>query len=83
MRVSPGIVFPRTHIPRDACFPAHIYITNELCSTSHSDTCFPGYYVSPSPLRMKIIRLASYIAIRIYSYDMHACMPILCIAIAI
>ena len=24
MRVSPGIVFPRTHIPRDACFPAHI-----------------------------------------------------------
>ena len=24
IRVSPGIVFPRTHIPRDACFPAHI-----------------------------------------------------------
>ena len=21
------------------------YITNELCSTSHGDTCFPGYYV--------------------------------------
>ena len=68
IRVSPGIVFPRTHI------------TNELCSTSHSDTCFPGYYVSPSPLRMQIIRLAGYIAIRIYSYDMHAC---LYVAIAI
>ena len=24
MRVSPGCVFPHTHIPRDACFPAHI-----------------------------------------------------------
>ena len=22
--VSPGCVFPRTHIPRDACFSAHI-----------------------------------------------------------
>jgi len=24
IRVSPGIVFPCTHIPRDACFAAHI-----------------------------------------------------------
>ena len=24
MRVSLGIVFPHTRIPRDACFPAHI-----------------------------------------------------------
>jgi len=24
MRVSPGIMFPRTHILRDACFPVHI-----------------------------------------------------------
>ena len=28
MRVSPGIVFHRTHIPRDACFPAHIPLTS-------------------------------------------------------
>ena len=24
MCVSPSLLFPRTHIPRDACFPAHI-----------------------------------------------------------
>ena len=34
MRVS------RTHIPRDACFPAHISLTRS-CTTSHSDICFP------------------------------------------
>ena len=39
-----------THIPRDACFPAHISLMH-LCSTSHSDICFPGYFVSPPPLR--------------------------------
>ena len=40
MRVS------RTHIPRDACFPAHISLTQQPI-TSHSDMCFPGKYVSP------------------------------------
>ena len=28
MRVSPSLLFPRTHIPRDACFPAHISLTH-------------------------------------------------------
>ena len=42
----PGYRVSRTHIPRDACFPAHISLMH-LCSTSHSDICFPGYYVSP------------------------------------
>ena len=34
-----GCVFPRTHTP------------NALSSTSHSEICFPGYFVSPPPLR--------------------------------
>ena len=28
MRVSPSLLFPCTHIPRDACFPAHISLTH-------------------------------------------------------
>ena len=51
MRVFPGVVFPaRLGIPRDACVPAHKSLLH-LCSTSHSDMCFPGYFVSPPPLR--------------------------------
>ena len=35
----------RTHIPRDACFPMHISLKQQL-ATSHSDMCVPGKYVS-------------------------------------
>ena len=35
MRVSPSLLFPRIHIPRDACFPTHAHIPNALSSTSH------------------------------------------------
>ena len=46
MRVSPSLLYPRTRIPRDVCFPARSYIPNTFCSTSHSDIvprlfCFP------------------------------------------
>ena len=46
MHISPGIVFPRSHIPRDACFP-RTYIIDYSHSTSHNDMCFPGYFASP------------------------------------
>ena len=36
----PGYRVSRTHIPRDACFPAHISLTHQW-PTSHSDICFP------------------------------------------
>ena len=32
--VSPGIVFPAHLFPRDACFPAHSYITRDACFPS-------------------------------------------------
>ena len=38
MRVSPSLLFPRTSIP------------SALSSTSHSEICFPGYFVSPPAL---------------------------------
>ena len=37
MSVSPSLLFPRTHIP------------NAFSSTSHSEICFPVYFVSPPP----------------------------------
>ena len=42
----PGMHVSRTHIAKDACFPAHISLMH-WWHTSHSDICFPGMYVSP------------------------------------
>ena len=41
----PGIRVSRAHIPRDACFPTHISLKQQL-ATSHSDMCVPGKCVS-------------------------------------
>ena len=45
----PGMRISRTHIPRDACFPTHISLKQQL-ATSHSDMCVPGKCVSPKIL---------------------------------
>ena len=78
MRVSPCIVFPRTHIPRDACFPAHIllmsYVLQVIVIRVSPGIMFPHHRCAD--LHRTVRWLAIAIAIRIYSYDMHACMPI-------
>ena len=42
----PGMCVSRTHIPRDACFPTHISLKQQL-ATNHSDICVPGKCISP------------------------------------
>ena len=40
--VLQGCVFPRVY-----CMYPRTHIPNALSSTSHSEICFPGYFVSP------------------------------------
>ena len=50
MCVSFSSLFPRTHISMDAYFPVHISLMQYVLQVCHSETCLPGYFVSPPQL---------------------------------
>ena len=47
MHISPSLLLPCTHIPRDVCFPAHISLMHYTDVLQVIVICFPRYLVSP------------------------------------
>ena len=73
MRVSPCIVFPRTHIPRDACFPAHISLMSYVLQVIVIRVS-PGIMFPVTVAQIYSVRLAGYIVTYLAAICMHAYM---------
>ena len=57
MHVSPDIVFPHTHIPRDACFPVHTSLMHFILQVIVICVSAGSYFVTTPTLLFELLSM--------------------------